>query len=123
MTLARDVDGQRAGAGQLTEGEMLMAVSICGTVKDVQGRPLSGVKLVAVHEPTGSLFAKITGEDGRFLFENIKVGGPYALRASKEGLVDVENRLKLRTEEELEHDITMHTPSESSVNDESHTSA
>jgi len=100
------------------EGETLMGVSIRGTVKDEHGSPLGDVKVLAVHEPTGSVFAKITKEDGEYLFDNIKVGGPYALTASREGLEPVEDRLHLKTEEELFYDFTMHQKSEQTVDGE-----
>lgn len=84
-----------------------MGVSIRGTVRDLEGRPLSMVKVVAAHEPTGSLFAKVTGEDGQYLIDNIKAGGPYALSASGEGFLRVEERLQLKTDQALDHDFTM----------------
>lgn len=84
-----------------------MGASIRGTVKDGQGRPLASVKVVAAHEPTGSLFAKVTGNDGQFLFQDIRAGGPYALRASRDDLVTVQDRLQIKTEEAVDFDITM----------------
>lgn len=84
-----------------------MAASIRGTVKNTEGRPIRGVKVVAAHEPTGSQFARLTDNEGQFVFDNIKVGGPYALTASREGLVPVQSRLQLKTEQAVHYDIRM----------------
>lgn len=85
-----------------------MSVSIRGTVTDADGNPLCNVKVLALHEPTGSLFAKITDQAGFYQFENIKPGGPYALTATGEGFPPVEEKgLKLRTEEVYEHNFNM----------------
>jgi len=65
------------------------------------------VKVVAAHEPTGSQFAKVTGDDGQYSIENIRAGGPYALRASRDGLLTVEQRLQLKTDEARDQDFTM----------------
>lgn len=89
-----------------------MTASIRGTVTDAEGQPLPNVKILALHEPTGSLFAKITREDGRYHFDNIKVGGPYALTVSGEGLQGTEYKgLQLRTEEAHEQDFVLRTMS------------
>ena len=98
-----------------------MGASIRGTVRDGQGRPLASVRVVAAHEPTGSQFAKITDDNGRFVFEDIKAGGPYALTASGKGFTSARNRLQLKTDESVDFDLTL--LAESLLDDESHTSS
>lgn len=87
-----------------------MVESISGLVTDESGKPLANVKVLARHEPTGSLFAQFTGEDGRFHFDNVKVGGPYELSASIDGFEPMEERgLKLRTGEDYRQDFQLVT--------------
>lgn len=100
-----------------------MGASIRGIVKDGEGKPLTRVKVVAAHEPTGSQFAKLTDHEGRFLFDNIKVGGPYAVTASGEGLATAHHRLKLKTDQAVDCEFTMHAVAADRTDDESHTSA
>ncbi|MCB1693301.1 MAG: carboxypeptidase regulatory-like domain-containing protein [Pseudomonadales bacterium] len=69
---------------------------------------MPNIRVLALHEPTGSTFARITTADGRYSFDNVRVGGPYALHISGDGLVSVEHKgLKLRTETVYEHDFTL----------------
>ena len=100
-----------------------MGTSISGTVTDGLGRPISRIKVVATHEPTGSLFARWTDDQGRFAFQDIKAGGPYAVTAEGEGLETVQHRLQLKTEEAVECNFMMKAATESLADDESHTSA
>ena len=100
-----------------------MGTSIRGIVKDRQGSPLAKVRVVATHEPTGSLFARLTDRDGRYIFDNIKAGGPYAITASGEGFAAVKNRLVLRTEQALDYDFTMLTIAENQDDDQPHSPA
>ncbi len=50
-----------------------------GAVTDVNGAPLAGVDVVAVHEPTGTRFSEPTGADGTFDLRGMRVGGPYSI--------------------------------------------
>lgn len=56
-----------------------------GTVKDSKGGELIGATVIAVHTPTGTNYGTITNEDGRFILNNIRVGGPYKLTVSYTG--------------------------------------
>lgn len=89
-----------------------MGACIGGTVRDEAGRPLARIRVVAAHEPTGSLLARLTDPEGRFLFDNIRVGGPYALTATGDGFEAVQNRLQLKTEQAAQHDFVLITARE-----------
>lgn len=95
-----------------------MGVSIRGLVRDDGGKPLAGVKVLAVHEPTHSLFAKITKDDGSFEFRDVKPGGPYSLTASKAGLTSSQQQLKPRTEEEVTCEFTLEPDTGKAADDE-----
>lgn len=53
-----------------------------GTVVDNAGQPLPGVNIVALHTSTGTKSGTITGPDGHYSLQNVKVGGPYTITAS-----------------------------------------
>jgi len=64
-----------------------MPASISGSVTDNHGRPISNVRVLAFHEPTGSTFGKVTGNDGAYAFEMVKAGGPYTLTVEVDGFL------------------------------------
>jgi len=56
--------------------------SLTGKIVDSDGNPIFATTVVATHTPTGTLYGSITGEDGRYHIRNMKVGGPYLVKAS-----------------------------------------
>ena len=59
--------------------------SVRGSVKDADGRPLEGVRLVAIHTPSGTQYIGVTRADGRFNIAGMRVGGPYSVAATMIG--------------------------------------
>lgn len=59
--------------------------SMTGTVTDQEGGVLPGVVVEAVHVPTGTRYTTVTRADGRYAMLNMRVGGPYTLKASLDG--------------------------------------
>ncbi|HEX2868516.1 MAG TPA: carboxypeptidase regulatory-like domain-containing protein [Ignavibacteriales bacterium] len=53
-----------------------------GTVLDNDGQPMPGAVIVAVHVPTGTQFGTTSRADGKFNISNMRVGGPYTVKAS-----------------------------------------
>ena len=64
--------------------------SIRGQVLDETDTPLPGVNVVAVHQPTGTTYGAATTADGNYTILNMRVGGPYVVRASFVGYQTVE---------------------------------
>ena len=56
--------------------------SMNGKVLDVQGEPLAGATVLAIHTPSGTTYGTATQPNGNFNFPNVRVGGPYTLRIS-----------------------------------------
>lgn len=59
--------------------------TIVGTVKDSQGAVVPGVTITAIHEPSGTTYAALSREDGRFSMPGMRVGGPYKVTAALAG--------------------------------------
>jgi hypothetical protein len=55
--------------------------AISGSVK-FSGGSLSGINIIAIHEPTGTQYKTGTKSNGEFLINNVRVGGPYTIKAS-----------------------------------------
>ena len=66
-------------AAQVTTG------ALSGVVVDEQGGVLPGADVVALHTPTGTSYEAVTGGDGRFSFQNVRVGGPYTITVRMAG--------------------------------------
>ncbi len=82
-----------------------------GFVRDGSGKAVAGASVTAVHVPTGTSYTAVTGEDGRYNFRGLIVGGPYTISATAAGLKpitrsDVETQLGT----DLEVSLTVERP-------------
>jgi len=59
--------------------------AIAGIAADSAGTPLDGVRVVAVHGPSGTTYGAVTRADGRFTLPGMRVGGPYRVSAARLG--------------------------------------
>src|SRR5687768_649851 len=59
--------------------------NLAGTVSANDGSALPGVTVEAVHVPTGTRYQAVTDSNGRYVMQNVRVGGPYRVTASLEG--------------------------------------
>jgi hypothetical protein len=58
--------------------------SLTGVVTD--GRePVPGARVIAIHEPSASVYETTTRADGRFVIPGMRVGGPYTVTVAHEG--------------------------------------
>ncbi|WP_460921609.1 TonB-dependent receptor [Pontibacter brevis] len=53
-----------------------------GVVQDQNGVALPGATVIAVHNPTNTQYVANTNTEGRYNFQNMRVGGPYTVRTS-----------------------------------------
>ena len=51
--------------------------SLAGNIKDEKGEPLTGAAVVAVHLPSGTQYAAVANQDGYYVINGMRVGGPY----------------------------------------------
>jgi hypothetical protein len=73
---------------QATWAQGITTAFINGKVVDEKGEGIPGATVVAVHEPSGSQYATATLNDGRFNLPNVRIGGPYTIKASFVGTKD-----------------------------------
>ncbi|PRY13641.1 carboxypeptidase family protein [Pontibacter ummariensis] len=56
-----------------------------GKITDESGSGLPGATVIAVHTPTNTQYVAGTNADGRYNFQNMRVGGPYTIKTSYVG--------------------------------------
>jgi len=56
--------------------------TISARIKDASGNARSGIRVTAVHEPSGSVYQGRSRDDGRAALPGMRVGGPYTVTAS-----------------------------------------
>jgi Carboxypeptidase regulatory-like domain len=60
--------------------------SIGGVIKDKKsGETLIGASVIAIHVPSGTRYASVTNENGRFFLPAVRVGGPYKITVTYVG--------------------------------------
>ena len=59
---------------------------INGLVTDKSGKALTGVRVMATHEPSGTKYGAVTNVSGRYLIPGMRTGGPYTLQYSSIGM-------------------------------------
>ena len=65
--------------------------SLGGKVVDKAGEPVIGAAVVATHEPSGTVYGVVTNEDGRYVINGMRSGGPYKVEISCLGFQTVIN--------------------------------
>jgi hypothetical protein len=74
-----------AGILNTANAQGVTTSAMSGIVTDMASEPLIGASVVAVHTPTGTQYGAITSANGRFNFQNVRVGGPYTVTVSYVG--------------------------------------
>ena len=64
--------------------------SMTGIVSGTDGETLPGATVVAIHEPSGTQYAAVTNENGRYTIQGMRPGGPYKVTVQFVGM-DAEN--------------------------------
>ena len=56
-----------------------------GKIIDDQNEYVIGATVVAVHEPSGTMYGAVTNVDGRYTIQGMRTGGPYKVEISYVG--------------------------------------
>ena len=85
--------------------------AISGIVTNTQQQPVAGASVIAIHEPSGTVYETVTRADGRFSIPGMRVGGPYTVTVAyvgtggtafaPESLNDVQVNLGVATDLEI----------------------
>ena len=82
--------------------------SMNGSVADENGEPLAGAAIIAVHGPSGTQYATIANENGRYFINGMRTGGPYTVEVSFLGMDTMQyNDVILKLGEAYTINVTM----------------
>ena len=56
--------------------------SLAGRITEENGEPLAGAAVIAVHTPSGTQYAAVANNEGRYVINGMRVGGPYKVTIS-----------------------------------------
>ena len=92
----------------LVTAQGVTTANISGRILDTGNEPLIGATVVAVHEPTGTVYGNATDIDGYYRLANMRVGGPYTVTISYTGYGSQEfTGINLRLGESRTFDATL----------------
>ena len=63
---------------------------VSGRVLDTTGHPVANAIVTIVHQPSGTTKSVTTDVDGRYAAQGLRVGGPFEITASKDGVAAAE---------------------------------
>jgi outer membrane receptor protein involved in Fe transport len=67
-------------------GQGVTTSTISALVLDASGNPRPGVRVTAVHQPSGTVYQGRTRDNGRVTLPGMRIGGPYTVTATAIGL-------------------------------------
>ena len=56
--------------------------SLSGQIVDDKGETVIGATIVATHTPSGTVYGAVTNNDGRYVLQGMRTGGPYVVEVS-----------------------------------------
>ena len=62
------------------------SAGIGGTVLGADGQPVAGAEVTIVHTESGTVSRAVTDAEGRYNARGLRVGGPYSITVTKEGV-------------------------------------
>ncbi|MBQ5941832.1 TonB-dependent receptor [Massilia sp. AB1] len=62
--------------------------AVNGRVAGADGKPLAGAQVTIVHAESGSVSNVTTDAEGRYVARGLRVGGPYTITMTKDGIVE-----------------------------------
>lgn len=84
--------------------------AIGGRVSAADGKPEGGATVTIVHVESGSVSNVITDAEGRYVARGLRVGGPYTITITKNGVVEKKEGLYIQLAETAAVDATLGVP-------------
>lgn len=86
----------------------IVSSAMTGTVRTIDGKPVSGASVTVVHTPTNSTTTVVTNDAGRFSLRGLPVGGPFTVSAASDGYkTDTINDVATQLANDINLDLTL----------------
>ena len=87
--------------------------SLGGRIVDEANEPLAGAAVIAVHTPSGTQYAAVANDEGRYVINGMRSGGPYSVEISFIGMSTIEFQdVTLKLGEQYQLDAVMQSANE-----------
>jgi Carboxypeptidase regulatory-like domain len=73
--------------------------AIGGQITGAEGKPVAGATVSIKHVESGSVSTSVTDASGRYSSRGLRVGGPYTITISKDGVTETKNNVYLQLAE------------------------
>ncbi len=84
--------------------------AIGGKISGADGKPAGGATVSIVHVESGSVSSVTTDAEGRYVARGLRVGGPYTIIISKNGVTEKKNDVYIQLAETANVDATVGAP-------------
>jgi len=81
--------------------------AIGGRVSSADGKPAAGAKVSIVHAESGSVSNVVTDAEGRYVARGLRVGGPYTIIITKDGISEKRENVYVQLAETASVDATL----------------
>ena len=81
--------------------------AVGGRISNVSGQPASGAQVQIVHTESGSVSNVVTDAEGRYVARGLRVGGPYTITITKDGITETRRDVFLELAQTAEVDATL----------------
>lgn len=84
--------------------------NIGGRIAGADGKPAAGATVTILHNESGSVSNVTTDAEGRYLARGLRVGGPYTITVTKNGVTEKREEIYTNLAETANVDATLGTP-------------
>lgn len=84
--------------------------AIGGRISGADGKPASGASVSIVHTESGSVNNVVTDAEGRYVARGLRVGGPYTIIITKNGVTEKREGVFIQLAETAAVDVTLGAP-------------
>ncbi|GAA0410754.1 TonB-dependent receptor domain-containing protein [Massilia aurea] len=81
--------------------------AVGGRISNVSGQPAAGAQVQILHTESGSVSNVVTDAEGRYVARGLRVGGPYTITITKDGITQTRNNVFLDLAQTAEVDATL----------------
>jgi hypothetical protein len=89
--------------------------AIGGRVSGADGKPAAGATVTILHNESGSISHVTTDAEGRYVARGLRVGGPYTITVTKNGLTEKREEIYTNLAETANVDATLGAPAVQTV--------